>query len=88
MIESLIDLLAQQTSGGGTGGAIFAGGFFIVFLTIFIAASVFWLWMLVDCLISNKDGTEKVIWVLVILFLHILGALLYFFLARGKRTVT
>ena len=88
MVETFINLLAQQTSNGGTGGAIFAGGFFILFVIIAIAASIFWLWMLVDCLISNKDGTEKVIWVLVILFLHIVGALLYFFLARGNRKVT
>ena len=30
-------------------------------------------------------GSTKIVWVLVILFTHILGALLYFFLARGNR---
>jgi uncharacterized RDD family membrane protein YckC len=42
---------------------------------------VFWIWMLVDA-IQNKglsDG-EKVGWVLAIVFLHFLGALLYFFI--------
>jgi uncharacterized RDD family membrane protein YckC len=47
---------------------------------------VFWIWMLVDA-IQNKglsDG-EKVCWVLAIVFLHFLGALLYFFIGHPKR---
>jgi len=37
--------------------------------------------------IQNKglNGTEKVIWVLVIIFLHFLGAFLYLLLGRPKR---
>jgi hypothetical protein len=36
--------------------------------------------------IQNKGltDTEKIIWVLVVLFLHVLGALLYFFVGRPK----
>lgn len=47
---------------------------------------VFWIWMLVDA-IQNKDLTdgEKVCWVLAIVFLHIIGAILYFFIGRPKR---
>jgi hypothetical protein len=46
---------------------------------------IFWLWMLIEC-IMNKGltSTEKLIWVLVIIFLNGLGALLYFFIGRGK----
>jgi hypothetical protein len=48
---------------------------------------VFWIWMLVDA-IQNKGLTdgEKVGWILAIVFLHFLGALLYFFIGRPKRT--
>ncbi|MBZ5584928.1 MAG: PLD nuclease N-terminal domain-containing protein [Acidobacteriia bacterium] len=47
---------------------------------------VFWLWMLIDCLTKEPDaGNTKVIWVLVIVFTHIIGAALYFFIRRPQR---
>jgi Phospholipase_D-nuclease N-terminal len=52
---------------------------------IALAATVFWIWMLIDA-IQNKglaDG-EKICWVLAIVFLHIIGALLYFFIGHPK----
>ena len=62
------------------------GLIFIVFLWGFAAlAFVFWIWMLVHA-ITNKGLTdvEKIIWVLVVFFLHFLGALIYFFVGRPK----
>jgi hypothetical protein len=86
----LFNLLAQANtpSNNGAGGAIFAGGFLLVFMLIALLASVFWLWMLIDCLISNKPAAEKVLWFLVIFFLHIIGAVIYFFIGRGGRAGT
>jgi hypothetical protein len=69
-------------------GAVAGLGFGIVglvLLGVFLFLSIFWLWMLIDCLLSSLPAVEKVVWLLVIFFLHILGAALYFFLARGKR---
>ena len=45
----------------------------------------FWIWMLIHA-ITNKGltDTEKIIWVLVVIFLHFLGALLYFILGKPK----
>jgi len=44
---------------------------------------VFWLWMLVDCLKRDfKKDYEKVVWVLVMIFLHVLGALIYYFVVK------
>jgi hypothetical protein len=61
--------------------------FFVLVLgAIALAACVFWIWMLISA-IQNKglsDG-EKIGWVLAIVFLHFLGALLYFFLGWPKR---
>jgi len=42
--------------------------------------------MLIDCLTSSLPSTEKLIWALVILILNGLGALLYFFIARKKKS--
>ena len=66
-------------------GGLF-GLFFMLIAGMFaLAAFAFWIWMLVHA-ITNKalgDG-EKIAWVLVILFLHFIGALIYFFIARPK----
>jgi len=57
----------------------------LVILLAIVALFVFWLWMLVDCLKNPRlQGTEKIVWVLVIIFLHGLGALVYFFVGRTK----
>jgi hypothetical protein len=64
-------------------------GFGILFLLFFIAlgvlASVFWIWMLIDAIQNpGLSGTERIVWVLVIIFLHFLGALIYFFAGRRR----
>jgi hypothetical protein len=57
---------------------------FIAFL-LGVLACVFWIWMLVDCIGNSRLSTgEKVGWVLVIIFLHALGALIYYLLGSGR----
>ena len=50
-----------------------------------LALFVFWVWMLVDVL-TNKGlhGTEKIVWVLVVILLPFLGSVIYFFVGRNK----
>ncbi len=63
------------------------GELLLLFLApLLLAAFAFWIWMLVSA-IQNQglDGLEKVVWVLVIIFLHCLGALLYLLLGYPKR---
>jgi hypothetical protein len=59
----------------------------LVMAAIALALFAFWIWMLIHA-ITNKGltDTEKIIWVLVVLFLHFLGALIYFFVGRPKAT--
>ncbi len=40
---------------------------------------------LVDILRNEFPGNDKLIWVLVILFLWIIGAILYFFIGRKQK---
>jgi hypothetical protein len=57
----------------------------LVSLVIGVACFAFWLWMLVHA-IGNKaltDG-ERIVWVLVIIFLPFLGSILYFFIGKSK----
>ena len=59
----------------------------LMMLLLVLLACVFWIWMLVHA-VTNKgigDG-EKIAWVLVILFLHFIGAFIYFIIAYSKAT--
>ena len=59
---------------------------FLGILTLILFLMVFWIWMLVSA-IQNKGLTdgEKTGWVLGIVFFHILGSLLYFFIGWPRR---
>ena len=59
--------------------------FWLIGALLSVAYVAFWLWMLIHA-IKNKglgDG-EKVVWVLVLIFLHFLGPILYFFMGRPR----
>jgi len=70
------------------------GGFEIILLLavglflfpLLLALFAFWIWMLISA-IQNKGLTEgeKIAWVLVIALLHVLGAIIYFFVGHPKR---
>jgi uncharacterized RDD family membrane protein YckC len=65
----------------------FVGGSMLVMAIIFLlalAATAFWIWMIVDVLVSKRETNEKLLWFLVIFLLHFLGALVYFFAARQR----
>ncbi len=71
---------------GFIGTSIFGLLAFLAAAVIGLAIFAFWIWMLVDA-ITNKGLTdvEKIIWVLVIIFVHFIGALIYLLLGRPKR---
>ncbi len=51
-----------------------------------LGAMAFWVWMLVECATKEPNtGNQKVVWVLIILFAHFIGAAIYFFARRPKR---
>jgi hypothetical protein len=61
----------------------FLFGFGLLGGVIALALTLFWVWMLIDCLAEQKE--DKLVWFLVIFFLNLLGAVLYYLLARKKR---
>jgi hypothetical protein len=63
---------------------VFAGGIIFLFLIIILAIVVFWVWMLVDALMSKSE--DKLVWIIVLIFLGpVIGSLLYYFLGRNKK---
>jgi hypothetical protein len=66
-------------------GALIGGFVFLIFFAIAIGILLlaFWLWMLIDCLKRDfKKDVEKIVWVIVIVFLHIIGAIIYYFVVK------
>ena len=69
----------------------FLGGLEVLFLFLFggllgLACFAFWLWMLIDSLTNQRlDGSDRVVWVLVIVLLPFIGSILYLFLGRPRR---
>jgi hypothetical protein len=50
-----------------------------------LLTTIFWIWALVDCIqTQSNQNNEKLIWVLIIIFTHFLGALLYFLLKKQR----
>ncbi|QDT45740.1 hypothetical protein Pan241w_58680 [Gimesia alba] len=66
--------------------SIFSLIFGLLSVVIGILATIFWIWMLIDCLKNEPSvGNDKIIWALVIVFLSYLGAILYYLVRRPER---
>jgi len=69
-----MDFMSNMSSMGFLGMALMIGSF------------IFWVWALIDILKSDfKDSINKLIWLLVVFFLYVLGALLYIIIGRNQK---
>lgn len=55
-------------------------GLFLVFFAVAIWMTVFWIMMLVHA--AKYDIKDKVVWILVIVFTGIVGAIIYYFVIK------
>lgn len=59
---------------------------FILLLVVSLVGVAFWLWTMVDCAMNEpSEGSNKLVWILIILFTGWIGALVYFFVRRPQR---
>lgn len=55
-------------------------------IVIAIGGTIFWVWALVDCATNEPpQDNSKLTWILIIIFTHFIGALLYFLIRRPER---
>jgi len=55
----------------------------LIMLVVGIFFFIFWLMMLIEILTSKRlQGTDKLVWFLVVFFLYPLGAIIYYFVGR------
>ena len=55
------------------------------FMLIPLAALVLTLWALIDAVKSEFEGNMKLVWILIILFLGIIGPILYLAIGREQK---
>ena len=69
----------------GIGVVIFLAFLIILAVIIGILAFVFWILMLIDSAQRNfKNENDRIVWVLIIIFVGIIGALIYYFVVKNK----
>ncbi len=57
-----------------------------VVMPFLLLGFAFWIWMLVDCATKeSRGGNDKIVWILIIVFAHIVGAAIYYFVRRRPR---
>jgi cytochrome c oxidase assembly factor CtaG len=58
---------------------------FILMFALVIFSFIFWILMIIDC--AKRKGLsdqERVVWILVLVFLHAIGAAIYYFAVKRK----
>ena len=60
------------------------GVLLIVGLVLFFF--IFWIMMIVDAAQRKfRSDSDKIVWILIIVFLHILGAIIYYFVVKKNK---
>jgi hypothetical protein len=68
-------------------GALGMADLFLLLVALFgLVASIFWVWMIIDCATKEPaQGNDKLVWILIIVFTHWIGALIYYLVRRPQR---
>jgi hypothetical protein len=55
---------------------------------LLLASFAFWIWMIIDCATNEPPtGNDKLVWIVIIVFTQIVGALIYYFVRRRPRAL-
>ena len=66
-------------------GPLLVVGFFLLLFIFVSLMLIFWIWMIVDCAKRDfKKNDDKVIWILILVFLGVIGAIIYYFIIKRK----
>ncbi|WP_350067728.1 PLD nuclease N-terminal domain-containing protein [Fulvivirga sp.] len=77
LIQILTDILFLLGIPGGLS--------FLVILGILFIPGLLWIWALINCLMNEFEGDNKLIWLLVIIFLPFIGSIIYLLIGRGQQ---
>ena len=55
-------------------------------ITLFLAVTVFWIKMVIECATKEPDtGNTKIVWIIIVVLGGIVGAGIYYFVRRPQR---
>ena len=54
-------------------------------LILLLIPFTLWLWALIDCLQSDFNNNNKLVWVILIILVPLLGAILYLAIGRNQK---
>ena len=57
----------------------------LIFLGILLLPLLLWIFALVDILRSEFTGSNKIVWLLVVIFLPVIGFILYFLIGTKQK---
>jgi len=61
---------------------------FVIGFLIFVLPTVFWIMEIVDVLKRDfYEPNNKIVWVLVVILLHFLGSVIYYFVGKRQGTL-
>ena len=60
-------------------------GSIAIFFGLFVLAV--WIWALVDCITSKSEPQDKLLWLAIIFFFNIFGAIIYLAIGRDKKRI-
>ena len=73
-------LVDKNISAFGVGGFVFL---MLFIMLVFVFLFVFWILMIIDCVKRDFKGeNDKVVWILVLVFLGFIGAVIYYFVVK------
>jgi hypothetical protein len=87
MVAELVAARTVEVDAGGWG--VFVVILFAFLMVVAIASLVLWVWALVDAIQVPNDSMyrsgTKLVWVLVIVFLQVIGAVIYLVVGRPTK---
>lgn len=57
----------------------------LMLIFLIVVGGGLWIWMIVDCAVNEPSGSDKIVWILVILIGGCIGAAIYLLVRRPKR---
>ncbi|MEA1958705.1 MAG: PLDc N-terminal domain-containing protein [Chloroflexota bacterium] len=59
---------------------------FLTFFVIGIGGTIIWIWTIIDCATNEPpEGNDRLIWTLIVVLTHWIGALIYLLVRKPKR---
>jgi SNF family Na+-dependent transporter len=65
---------------------MFGASFMLFFFFLAVTSLIFWISMIVECATKEpSQGNDKIVWIVIIVFTQLIGALIYYFVRRPQR---